>query len=82
MKRRLLILLAAALPLWAQADALDQLSAFQREVKSGRVTFTQVVSSPNGKQKTSKGSFEFQRTASRLIEMQSAEYMAQGHGEV
>jgi cell division protein ZapE len=28
------------------------------------------------------GSFEFQRTASRLIEMQSAEYMAEGHGEV
>lgn len=61
MKRRLLILLAAALPLLAQADALDQLSAFQREVKSGRVAFTQVVSSPNGKTKTSKGSFEFQR---------------------
>ncbi len=61
MKRRLLILLAAALPLLAQADALDQLSAFQREVKSGRVAFTQVVSSPNGKTKTSKGSFEFLR---------------------
>lgn len=61
MKRRLLILLTAALPLLAQADALDQLSAFQREVKSGRVAFTQVVSSPNGKTKTSKGSFEFQR---------------------
>ena len=27
------------------------------------------------------GSFEFQRTVSRLIEMQSAEYMAAGHGE-
>ena len=28
------------------------------------------------------GSFEFERTVSRLIEMQSAEYMAEGHGEV
>ena len=27
------------------------------------------------------GAFEFERTASRLIEMQSAEYMAEGHGE-
>src|SRR5688572_25042920 len=27
------------------------------------------------------GTFEFQRTASRLTEMQSAEYMAEGHGE-
>ncbi len=28
------------------------------------------------------GSFEFERTVSRLKEMQSAEYMAQGHGDV
>ena len=27
------------------------------------------------------GAFEFQRTASRLMEMQSAEYLAEGHGE-
>lgn len=60
MKRRWMLLMALA-PLCVQADALDQLSAFQREVKSGRVAFTQVVSSPHGKQKTSKGSFEFQR---------------------
>jgi len=28
------------------------------------------------------GRFEFERTVSRLMEMQSAEYMAEGHGEV
>ncbi len=63
MKRRwILLLAAAALPLFAQADALDQLAAFQREVKSGRVAFTQVVQSPDGrKQRRTRGSFEFQR---------------------
>jgi cell division protein ZapE len=30
---------------------------------------------------TGDGAFEFERTASRLIEMQSADYMAEGHGE-
>jgi outer membrane lipoprotein carrier protein len=59
MKRRVLLL--SALPLAARADALDQLANFQREVRSGRVRFTQVVTSPSGKKKTSKGSFEFQR---------------------
>jgi len=28
------------------------------------------------------GSFEFQRTVSRLEEMKSAEYLAEGHGTV
>jgi cell division protein ZapE len=27
------------------------------------------------------GRFEFERTVSRLMEMQSAEYLAEGHGE-
>jgi cell division protein ZapE len=29
---------------------------------------------------TGDGSFEFERTVSRLEEMRSAEYLAQGHG--
>jgi outer membrane lipoprotein carrier protein len=52
----------AALPLVARADALAQLAAFQREVKSGRVSFTQTVTSPDGRKKRqTKGTFEFQR---------------------
>lgn len=63
MKRRELLWMTglAALPLASRADALAQLSAFQREVKSGRVRFTQTVSSPNGKRRVSQGQFEFQR---------------------
>jgi hypothetical protein len=60
--RRLILALAlAALAPMASADALAQLSAFQREVKSGRVGFTQTVTSPSGKKRVSKGRFEFQR---------------------
>ena len=45
-----------------QADAVDTLREFVRDVKSGRASFTQTVSSPDGaRQKTSSGSFEFQR---------------------
>ena len=35
---------------------------------------------PEGLYPTGDGSFEFQRTISRLEEMQSAEYLAEGHG--
>jgi outer membrane lipoprotein carrier protein len=45
----------------AFASATDELRDFVRNVKSGRSTFTQTVTAPNGKQKLSNGSFEFSR---------------------
>jgi len=65
MKRclRLGLALSAALaaPL-ASADPVETLRGFVRDVKSGRATFTQTVTSPDGaKKKTSSGSFEFAR---------------------
>ncbi|MFY9514360.1 MAG: outer membrane lipoprotein chaperone LolA [Rubrivivax sp.] len=46
----------------ARADAVDTLREFVRDVKSGKATFTQTVTSPDGaRKKTSSGSFEFQR---------------------
>jgi len=45
----------------AFATATDELRNFVRTVKSGKSTFTQTVASPNGKQKVSNGSFEFER---------------------
>ena len=59
---RKLVLLFAFFVSAAQADAVDALRDFTRDVKSGRTTFTQVVSSTdNAKKKTSSGSFEFAR---------------------
>ena len=53
--------LALALPA-ARADAVDALRAFTREVQTGRASFTQTVTSPDGaRKKTSTGSFEFSR---------------------
>lgn len=55
-----LALLAASLA--ARADAVDTLRAFVRDVKTGRATFTQTVTSPDGaRKKVSSGSFEFER---------------------
>lgn len=46
----------------AWADAADSLRAFVRDVKSGQSSFTQTVTSPDGKkQKVSSGSFSFAR---------------------
>jgi outer membrane lipoprotein carrier protein len=50
------------LSLAAQADPVDTLRSFVRDVKSGRAAFTQTVVSPDGaKKKTSSGTFEFAR---------------------
>jgi len=45
----------------AFATPTDELRDFVRTVKSGTSTFTQTITSPNGKQKVSNGSFEFSR---------------------
>jgi outer membrane lipoprotein carrier protein len=57
-----LLLLMAFFASASYADAVDALREFTRDVKSGRTTFTQVVTSAdNAKKKTSSGSFEFAR---------------------
>jgi outer membrane lipoprotein carrier protein len=64
MKRALAlaILICALAGQAAQADPVETLRSFVRDVKSGRATFTQIVTSPDGaKKKTSSGSFEFAR---------------------
>ncbi|AKJ28070.1 outer membrane lipoprotein chaperone LolA [Caldimonas brevitalea] len=53
-------LLGAAAPAWA--DAVDTLKGFVQDVKSGRASFTQTVTSPDGaKKRTTQGDFEFVR---------------------
>ena len=42
--------------------------------------FASAAAEPDQLYEAGDGSFEFERTASRLMEMQSAEYMALGHG--
>lgn len=62
MRRLLAAALLALGSAAAQADAVDALREFTRDVKTGRAAFTQVVTSPDGaKKKTSSGSFEFAR---------------------
>jgi outer membrane lipoprotein carrier protein len=54
-----LLMFAAAA---AQADSVDTLREFVRDVKTGQADFTQIVTSPDGlKKKTSSGRFEFSR---------------------
>ena len=54
------LLMACAAP--ARADSVDTLREFVRDVKTGRSTFTQTVTAPDGaKKKSSSGSFEFAR---------------------
>ena len=44
--------------------------------------FATAAAEPQALYTSGDGAFEFQRTASRLKEMQSADYMARGHGKV
>lgn len=62
MKRLIAGLMLSVGCMAAQADAVDTLRDFIRDVKTGRAQFTQTVTSPDGaKTKTSSGSFEFSR---------------------
>ena len=62
MRKFLTVALLAAACATAQADAVDTLREFVRDVKTGQSTFTQVVTSADGtRKKTSSGDFEFAR---------------------
>ena len=62
MRKFLTVALLSAACATAQADAVDTLREFVRDVKTGQSTFTQVVTSADGtRKKTSSGDFEFAR---------------------
>ena len=66
MNKKIIATLFAAAAFAAHASGLDTLETFVKTVKSGRASFTQVVTSPSregqaGKTRTSSGTFEFQR---------------------
>jgi outer membrane lipoprotein carrier protein len=66
MKRIFATVLIAACAQWAIADGLKDLENFMKATQSARAEFTQVVTTPPkdgqaARQKTSSGSFEFQR---------------------
>lgn len=66
MKKTILASLLAAAAFAAHAGGLESLEAFIKSAKTGRASFTQVVTSPGrdgqaAKSKTSSGTFEFAR---------------------
>jgi outer membrane lipoprotein carrier protein len=62
MKKLIVAVSLGIAALAAQADSVDTLRDFIRDVKTGRAQFSQTVTSPDGaKKKTSTGSFEFSR---------------------
>ena len=66
MKKTIITFLIAASAQWASADGLKSLDSFMQGTQAARADFTQVVTSPGkdgqaARQKTSSGSFEFQR---------------------
>lgn len=67
----------------AQADGVETLRAFVKDVHSGRGAFTQVVTSPDGKRvRKSTGSLEFQRPNKfRFTYQTPAEQVIVGDGQ-
>ena len=67
----------------SHADAVDALRDFTRDAKTGRTTFTQVVSSADSaKKKTSSGRFEFARpNRFRFVYTKPYEQLIVGDGE-
>jgi outer membrane lipoprotein carrier protein len=66
MKKNIIAMLLALAAVAAHASGLDALEGFLKSVKSGRASFTQVVTSPAregqaAKTRTSSGTFEFVR---------------------
>jgi len=66
MKRIFATVLIASSAQWANADGLKSLESFMKGTQAARAEFTQVVTTPAkdgqaARQKTSSGSFEFQR---------------------
>ncbi len=60
--KKLLIASLLLVSFAVHADGVDTLKEFVRDVKSGRATFTQTVTAPDGaKKRSSSGSFEFLR---------------------